>query len=146
MTRLVYLESLEEVLEIILRREKTGRFIFHDRKCFVGIYSAKNGASKVKVSVEVFPTAEECLSWLVSRHKSYLQFISPKGKIFDTIEDAVKAFMCPGPCSPDCPLNEAKKLPNGMFCHQCAPAWYTLHEALTAEAMGYKVRLTGDDA
>lgn len=41
------------------------------------------------------------------------------GGYFETPAEAVKKFMCPGPCSPDCPLYPAMQLKNDNYGHMC---------------------------
>ena len=86
----------------------------------------------------------ECGQRLDYNQPPAYRYESPDGKIFDTIEDAVKNFMCPGVCSPDCPLSRRKGtvLPNGHGCHMCHPDYAKLHPGLVAMAMGY--RIVGD--
>lgn len=69
----------------------------------------------------------------------YLQRRSD-GLIVPDIRTAVETFKCPGPCSPDCPLHPAQPVPSaGGYVHMCNEAYYQLHVATVAEAIGYDV-------
>lgn len=50
-----------------------------------------------------------------------IKHITRNGDYFDTPLEAVKKFMCPGPCSPDCPLYPAIRIENGTYAHMCHP-------------------------
>ena len=77
----------------------------------------------------------------VPAYELHLKFESPTDKIFDDIVAAVKDFMCPGPCDPDCPLcgNHKTVLPDGRGCHMCHPEYATTHPKEVAKAMGYRI-------
>lgn len=47
---------------------------------------------------------------------------------YATAKEAVDAFKCPGPCSPECALYGPVKTPDGEEITKCHPSYYTAHE------------------
>ena len=69
----------------------------------------------------------------------YLQRKSD-GAIVPDIAAAVKAYMCPGPCSPDCLLYPVHQLDEtGGYVHMCHESYYQTHLITVADALGYRV-------
>lgn len=68
-----------------------------------------------------------------------MKFKDPStGRVYATIGQAVDAFKCPGPCTPDCPLYGCVKL-SGVWAHKCHPDWAAAHPTQVANLMGFAI-------
>lgn len=65
-----------------------------------------------------------------------IKHITFKGCYFSTPMEAVKKFMCPGPCDPDCPLYPAMRLQNGNYAHMCHEEIVTRYPQKVLDAIG----------
>lgn len=63
------------------------------------------------------------------------------GKTYETVEKAVDAFKCPGPCSPDCELYPLKPLKNGSLAHMCHDEYVKTHPNEVLEAINCRKSL-----
>lgn len=65
-----------------------------------------------------------------------------------SVEDAVKKFMCPGPCTPDCPLYPAVRISGENFGHMCHPEIVSRYPVSVLDAMrcSYSTRVGDRDA
>lgn len=70
------------------------------------------------------------------------------GTPVSSVAEAVNKFMCPGPCSPDCPLYQAMRMTGNNYGHMCHPGVYAKHPANVLSAMGcsYSMDAANDDA
>lgn len=67
-----------------------------------------------------------------------MKFKDPStGKVYATIGQAIDAFRCPGPCTPDCPLYGSVKLSGDKWAHKCHPDWAAAHPAQVASLIDF---------
>lgn len=73
--------------------------------------------------------------------------VMPDGTRVDSVEAAVKKFMCPGPCSPDCALYQQIQVRHRVWGHMCHPENVRRYPFQVLDAMrcSYSTRV-GDDA
>lgn len=51
------------------------------------------------------------------------------GDLYRSVQAAVNAFKCPGPCNPDCPLNPSVHISLQTYVHMCHPDYVKDHQA-----------------